>query len=351
MINLTLALFMGLCGLALTSSYLKNAHLNKVFLFLSLLALTVFAGFREIGIDQDSFGYLVYYNLDDGRMSLAAEPTFVSIAKISRALSAESGFRLLLITYAVLGVGIKYLAIRKLSNQIWLCLITYFSYYFLLHEVTQIRAGIASGLVLVSIYYAQERKLRTFLALIAVASLFHFSAFVALPIYLLRRNLSAIVKVAVAMAIPLGLFFRISGIDILFVLPIDIVETKIETYTTVGVYALSELNVFNLVYLMKYALLYIFLLFSARIADHSKFFPILLQVYAVSMFCYLAFSFNTTLAMRISELFGVVEIVIIPMLLYAFRSRILGLGAVLLFAILNLGLALYQTELIRIQSV
>ncbi len=349
MINLTLALFVSLCSAALISSYLKDRYISKALLAIALTALAVFAGFREIGIDQDSFGYLVYYNLDDGRMSLAAEPTFVTLAGISRTLSANNGFRLLLIAYAILGITTKYLAIRKLSDQVWLCVITYFSYYFLLHEFTQIRAGVASGLVLISVYYAYERNLKVFLGLIALASIFHFSALVALPIYFLRKNLTLAVKVVVALAIPAGLIIRQTGIDILLVLPIDIVKSKIETYTTVGVYTLSELNVFNSVYLMKYATLYIFLAFSDNISKEAKFFPILLQVYAVSMFCYLAFSFNTTFAMRISELFGVVEIVIIPMLLYAFRTRIMGLGAVLLFAIGNLGLSLYQTELIQVR--
>ncbi|MEG4931347.1 EpsG family protein [Microcoleus sp. F10-B2] len=347
MIKFVFLIFGVLCFFAAVAGYSKDSRVSTALAVLSALGLVLFAGLREIGIDQDSYGYLLYYNLSDGRMSLSAEPTFVLMARIVRFISEDSGFRVLLVFYAFLGVLIKMWAISKISENFWLAFLTYFSYFFFLHEFTQIRAGVASGLVLLSLYWVYHRNLRMFLVIIAIASVFHFSALVALPIYLLRNNFNLYIKIMIAIAIPLGLLFRGINFNFALVLPSELIASKIEVYTKLSESADLRLNIFNLFYLVKYVLLYLLLIFSDRIARRAKYFPLMLQMYALSMFFYIALSFNTAFAMRISEIFGVVEVVLIPTLIYITPVAVFGIIGVLIYGLGNLSIAMFETELIQ----
>ena len=309
----------------------------------------MFCGLKEVGSDQDSVAYARYFTLDNYSLSQVAEPTFSYIAEISRWISNKNGLIILFFIYATLGVSIKLAAIKKLSPFVWLSLITYFSTFFLLHEFTQIRAGIASGLLLLSISFIYKRQLYLFLLTIAVASLFHYSALAAFPLYFLTtRTLTNTNKVIIGSAVPLGITFTYFSLDIVNIIPIELVQTKIDVYKEVEKLNQIKLNAYNAVYLVKYAMLYLFLFFSDKISKKNDLFPIFLNIYAISLFSYLALSFNAAFAIRISELFGIVEIVMIPMLYYVVKPKELAAIAVVILAGCNLALGLYQTELIAI---
>ncbi len=94
-------------------------------------------------------------------------------------------------------------------------------------------------------------------------------------------------------------------------------------------------------------MLYLFMIFSKSIQERSPYFPILIKVYAISMFSYLALSQNAVFAMRISELFGIVEIILVPLLFYSIKPRILPTAFVLIFAAVSMGFNIYWAELVR----
>ena len=330
-------------------SYLSGRRLVGSILYVAVAcALIIICTFKGIGSDQDSVAYLKYFNLSDYAMTQVAEPTFILISNISRFFSADRGIVVLFFFYALIGVTIKFYAIGTLTELKWLSVLTYFSTYFLLHEFTQIRVAVASGLLLVSLRYVLERRPGQFALCVAIASLFHYSALLAAPLYFLSTSsLDSKQKFAIALAIPAGLIFYIFKFNIIYAIPIELVRSKIAIYTEVESLRSVKINVFNIVYLFKYMLLYVFLIFSGVISKNSPYFPILLKVYAISMFAYLALSFNTAFAMRISELFGVVEIILIPLLFYAIKPRIVAVVLVVAIAAANLALGVFQTELIQ----
>lgn len=340
--------FAAICVIALVADAIHSQPIRKTLFWIIGTFLVLICGFREIGIDQDSVGYYLYFNLDDYGMSQVAEPTFRWIASLARVISSDNGLTVLFLIYAIIGVSAKLYAIETIADQKWLALITYFSSYFLLHEFTQIRAGIACGLILISIKFIYERKLVEFLLTIACASFFHYSSLVAFSLYFLPISRpSAVMRLLIALSIPLGIVFNFAQFEFVRFIPIELVRSKIQTYIDLENSRDIKLNAFNAVYLVKFFLLYVFLYNSDRISRSSKYFPIMLQMFAISMFCYLSLSFNATFAIRISEMFGIVEIVLIPLLVYVFRHRILGVAAVLTIAIGNLALGIFQTELIQ----
>ncbi|MDC0886623.1 EpsG family protein [Altererythrobacter sp.] len=348
MIAQTFMLFGTISVFGLVANAIRDARVERLLFVAVGVLLVLFAGLREVGVDQDSFGYLRYYNLDDFNMGRVAEPTFVLIANITRSISSQDGLSYLFFIYALAGVTLKLLAIRRLTELYWLALLTYFSWYFLLHEFTQIRAAIASGLVLLSLPFVLQRRLFPFVLTITIASLFHFSALLAFALYLLRnRRLEYWEKVLIAASVPLGSLLHFFGVNLFIILPIELVQLKVETYTEAEAARNIKLNVFNAVYLIKYSLLYVFLLFSTKLQEESEYFPIILKMYAIAMFSYLALSFNSAFAIRISELFGVVEILLIPMFYYLIKPRSFAIVLIVLIAIGNLSLGLFETELIQ----
>jgi len=349
MIQVAWYIFGAICSLGITNYLLQNKRVSNFLYAITALFLIVFCGVKDLGVDQDSIAYFnYYYNLDSYALSLVAEPSFYFISEITRYLSYEKGLTYLFFVYAFLGVFAKFWGISRLTDLRWLTVLVYFSSYFLLHEFTQIRAGVACGLVLISTVYIRDRKLAKFLITIFVASLFHYSALLTFPLYLLGGGeLDRKMKIIIASSVPAGLIFYNLSLDILYIIPIELVKIKVKIYMEAESLRYVKLNVFNYVYLIKYFMLYVYLFFSDEIQKKNPYFPVMIKMYAISLFSYLALSFNSVFAMRISEMFGVVEIVLLPLLFYAIRPKTLGVAFIVAVSAGNLALGLYQTELIQ----
>lgn len=62
--------------------------------------------------------------------------------------------------YAILGVTLKLIAIRRYSLLPIFSIFTYISMYFILHEMTQIRAGVATAIFLFALEDIKDRNLK-----------------------------------------------------------------------------------------------------------------------------------------------------------------------------------------------
>lgn len=71
----------------------------------------------------------------------------------------------------------------------------YISFYFVLHEMTQIRAGVVSALFLLAVYYIAKKEKRKALLLIIVGSFFHYSSLALLPTLMLAIKISTAKKI------------------------------------------------------------------------------------------------------------------------------------------------------------
>lgn len=309
MVELAWVILAGILVAGAVSARAKQPQVSDLMLGFVTVTLIAFAGLRRIGADQDSNAYAAYYRLPDTALNDVVEPSFTWIRATTSAVSQVDGFRYLLVTYAVIGVGLKIAAIVKLSPLRWLSIATYFTSYFLLHEFTQIRVAVASSLILFSLKAVYEQNLRRFLLLVAMASMFHYSALLAIPLYLLRgQNLSRRSSAAILASIPVALILRELQFNPLYVVPIDTVRAKVEVYLATEEQRDLKLNIFNKVYLVKYLILYVLMFLGPRIEAKWKYFGVYIKTYAVSLFAYIALSYNSVFAIRVSELFGVVEI-------------------------------------------
>lgn len=145
-----ISLIILLCGLF---SFTKFKPQYYIYFFFIGVILAVYSGFRSTDADHDMYIYL-YHHLND---DVDVEPSFNIIVNFSKII-CENEPIIMFIIYAFIGVFLKLRAIAILSNFIFLSLAIYVSEYYILQEMTQIRAGIAGGLFLLSIKPLYNKK-------------------------------------------------------------------------------------------------------------------------------------------------------------------------------------------------
>jgi hypothetical protein len=305
------------------------------------IVLVLIAGFRG-DVDRDYSGYVDMFNRQD---FFVIEPTFSLISYFVHALVGSKPILLFLI-YAVLGVAIKFLAIRQLTNLWFLSVVIYLGNFYILHEMTQIRAGVASGLLLLCVKPIYERDWKIFLFITTLACTFHFSALVILPLWFLGHNPR---KIWLLISIPSSYVFYFSGINLIRVIPILGVQEKIEIYqniTELELYDFAKTNAFSLVFLAKISIFYFLLFKYDLIYTQNKYFSILMKIYSISLMSYLIFTTVPAISTRINELYGIVDIILVPMIFYVFKPIHFSRGIVVFIGLSLMLIMLYYSKLI-----
>lgn len=227
-----------------------SLRINKktLVLFTVALLLIFIAGFRPIGLDRDSPNYVSLLNIPFSQANfLDKEPAFWMLVEINRVLFS-SNERTFFLIFAIIGVSLKILAINRLSSMPFLSLWAYICLYFILHEMTQIRAGVASGIFLLAIQDIVNRNLKKFIIKVLFASLFHYSAIVMLPLYFLNLRKISIIYFFLPV---IGLFLAYFGLSKILLLNFtdflpEFLSYKLRIYLSLlelGEY--KEIHIFN----------------------------------------------------------------------------------------------------------
>jgi EpsG family len=336
--------FYYLCFLALLLAQFGTRETVVVRLCSIGVALFLIAGLRSETVDHDYLGYLEYYSEVLDRDFVNVEPTFMLLAHLVRATSDNT--LVLFIAYAALGLALKVAGIFRLSPYPLASMLVYYSGFFLLWEMTQIRAAVAGGLLLMCVSHIRHRRLLPFLALSALAVTFHYASLIFLPLYLINpMRVRAWVYYALVPTASLLYTMQINLVQFAALAPIQLIELKIRSYET---YAdLTVDNVFNAVFLARCALA--FLLFANRdfLSRQSEYFLTLIKIYFAGLFLHVALSSMPGFASRLSELLLVVEVILIPMLIPFFKERVVGHLVVAAAGLTFLTFTLHYTQLMR----
>lgn len=314
---------------------------------LVVLLLIVAAGFRD-GLS----GYADYQNYVwafQSKDEEIFEYSFVLISYIARWIGGDNYYYLFLI-YALLGVSLKYMAIKQLTPLVWLSLAIYISYFYSLHELTQIRAGVAAGIGLLSLRFVYEKRFIPFILLILLATFFHTSALLYLPLYLLDGKRIQWKYWGIGCVIFLFLYQFLADKILIYLLkfsPAGLIQNKIVNYAERGIQGLDSTSFSSNMALFSYLLLGIFILFANRMQLYNKYFHLLLKVYILGFAIKIIFSpVVPEIGNRGYEMLSVTSIILIPMLAYIVKPRIIGILLVFVVGVVYLYYILFSWQII-----
>jgi hypothetical protein len=172
LIYILLFVFILIIILSITDT--KNKYYNNfIFYFFTIILFSICA-FRPSGIDRDYETYVSAFN-GDNISNAIFEPSFIFISYIVTTFFKSNTIYLFII-YALLGVVIKSFAIKKIANFFLLSFLLYFSYFFILHEMTQIRIGAACTIFLLSIPSLYNKSKLKYFIYVTLAITLHFTA-------------------------------------------------------------------------------------------------------------------------------------------------------------------------------
>lgn len=294
--------------------YLAGKRVNIAQLAFICGILVLIATFRSEDM-PDWISYWLFWNSLDGERF---EIGFTFLADFVKKVS--SNFYLFLFCCAALSVSLKILAIYRMTPQVLGTLVVYLGHTFILHDMIQIRCGIASGFFLLAIYSKVNRNLVKFLTFSFLAFLFHYSAIIIFPLWLLSstRPHKKLYLVLIFLCYLFGTSFPIA--NFIQVIPIEGIQNLWKMYEhTLG----DEMSIFGIMQLSRLVICIFLFCFVDKIYIQNKYAIFLLKIYALSIMSFVLLSGVPTMAQRISEFYQVVEILLIPMIVYTIKCNVL----------------------------
>ena len=316
-----------------------NEH--KVFSFfcfsLLLILFIVIAGFRNEQVSRDYENYVDFFNqiVDGNTVSVIDDPGFYYIIKFVKLFSNKYAY--LFLVYAILGVSFKFFSFIRINGikGSFLAIMIYSSNFFFLHEMTQIRIGVATGIFLLSLKYIIEQNFKFYLLFIVLGMFFHVSLIIVLPLYFI--NYKTIKPIFWLSLIFFNLIFYISKFSILNILQLispAYFSEKIYVYKSFMLDSNDTTNIGIFNRFLLYLILNIFLLYNWKILKNkSQFFILLLKCSFISLsIAFFLYDFYL-FAYRFSEIIGVVQICLFAMIGFLFKDKIFGSAVVLLISL------------------
>ena len=293
----------------------KKCYTQIGILFLLMVAISIFR--PETMLDYQD--YKTAFEIGSLRM----EPSFVFISHIIKSYSGN--FILIVAFYSLLGISLKLWIIHKLSISFWISVLIYIANFYLLHDMIQMRVSIAGALFLIALYFIHINKRKKAFLLISISILFHYSSIVLLLCFLINNK--KINKLFYFMLIPACYILVLLNFDIvnyIRIFNISFIQNIFDAYEKNVYVQNSTLNIFNVVQLLKVVLALLLLSKIDIIKQNYPLSILLIKIYIISISTYALFSNMPVLAVRISELLGVVEILLIPCLYRIFKPQYLG---------------------------
>jgi len=343
MLTLLITLFVLLAILLLI---IPKGNLHKYVYVAFCLALIFIAGLRPQAFDPDYEQYLkAFYN---GSKKSRIEPTFFLISNFVKLFFNHPVF--LFLIYSIIGVSLKFIGFKQITKYYLFTAFLYLCNYFLLHEMIQIRVGVASGILLLCVKPLYDRDFKRFLLFVILAISFHYSALIVLPMWFVStKKINKNIYIAI---IPIVYLLVLSGLTFSFLIeriPIDQVQFLFKMYkfqmkSGKG----GALNVFNILQIIRCCMAILMIYKMNIIVKNNKYSFLLIKIYVISLISLPLFSDIPVIGFRVSELLGVVEVVLIPLLISVFVQKriakvyIVSVGALMLF------LNLFHTQLFSV---
>lgn len=333
--------------------FFLNERICLVFCF---CILVIFAGLRDIDVSKDGENYVTGFQTMGAPLEYFSkfddwfffEPAYYLFPSLLRLAFPTYYVFLVFLLFAIIGVHINLKGIFKLSLFPILSVVVYYSHNYLLHEMTQIRVGVACGLLLLSTYYHFHKKHIAFIFSILIALLFHYVALLTALIFFLKSTTFSrkwallILIIAMMIAVVRSDLLITPLLQLNFVFILKLVKT---------LQGMDEernaINIFNVAFLMNLAVLIWIIIKAHTIQQKNKYAYLAIKVHLLSVVLYFLFSAISMVAFRLYEFFGIISIVTVPFIVHTLRIKIFSYCLVFFYAIGIMAINLHVSDLLR----
>lgn len=239
-------LVLSLCAALVRAT--QHVREKRISLLLLACALATFTALRGPEISNDFKEYQDWYRLGinaEGRLERPPVLEALFFTMMDACSSAGVPFRLFLWLIAVVSLTLKLACLRRVSTNgmaLWAGVTCYLFSDFLLHEFTQLRAGLAIAFYMWSLVLLGEGRTKAYLLATGLGTLFHASALLGLlawPLSLRRRGKLDAVLLGVLALVAVG---RVSGLLTLERLagPLGRLDARLALYVELANSGISE---------------------------------------------------------------------------------------------------------------
>lgn len=312
--------------------------------------LSFFAGTR-LNIDNDYFLYEYFfkYSLDLVRFrSLNIEFCIYLINRLSHLLfySTENIVYFSFLSFALLGVSTKMIAVYRYSINIFLSIVLYSTYLFFMQEMTTIRAGVASGIFLLSLVHLVNRNYVAYAFYILFAFIFHNSS-----VLFILAGLLVFIDLKIKyfyLALILSFVVILTNQNLLQLFYLDAIFPRVATYLEIMQWSNEDkINVFNFKILISLLFLVIFAINFKKLKE-NRWFEILFRIHIFSLIVFFSLSTSAMVfSARSFDLLSVVQILLFPYITIIFNNKfkLLGWLLIIIFSIIQI---VYLVEVSKI---
>lgn len=333
-------LILGFLYIGSVCQYFNDRRSINFVTVISGLILLLYATFKNPYAVADGQNYIDAL----AGSKIILEPTFNVLSDIINTYLNRDVTWLFFI-YSLIAITCKLQSISILSKLPIFCLIIWVTDFYPLHELGQIRAAAATGVFLLSLKSLYHRQFRIYIVYTLIATLLHFSAF--LMIALIPLSVKKINIRIWYFAVFISIIWAVMGLDIISVMKYipGIGEDKYEAYLSVQK-SLNNVSVFSPIVIGKFLITIVLLLRVNLLQKHNKYAILLLKIILISTIARFIFASNVSIAFRISEFFGTVEIILFPMLIYLFKQKQFGYFFIITISFIFVLIRIFSNKLI-----
>lgn len=292
-------------------------------LFVASLSATCLLQDEQSNRDREVYTQLIQLVSEEGLPVM--EPGFYVLVRLLALFFQGNQLEIaFFLVVSVASLALKMALFRRYGHSISLCIAAFLSYYFMVHEMTQVRTGLAIGLLYFSWYRYAVKDMRGFWLYGILACLFHLSTIVFLlaqplgfgrPLRQWSRRAAVLLAVGLCVAaLGKNVFFLLN--DVGSIMGLDRVTIYLAMLDEDILSSISPLRLIPHVLLMAVALS------VSRKWKKDRITLLTFQAYATGAILFILFSPVPALAYRVSDLFVFAGVILLGRLSNYFKSTI-----------------------------
>ncbi len=212
-----------------------------------------------------------------------------------------------------------FVSLPKYSNKLFLSLLTYFSIFYFVLDMSGIRQCIALNIFLYSIQFIINGRFGRYVLLILIAASFHTSALILIPFYfILKVNFKSYILLFVSLVGMLISLLKISWISIVLEKIIGAFFVAAITGKLYGYGNREDVRSFGFGFVLNILIL-LFLILKRKSFKDQKLFNVFLNMYVVGLFFYYFTWELTEMSSRFRLYFVISNLVIFPFIVDLYK--------------------------------